>query len=595
MPLDSILYDLKVVPRLLKLLKSLNMLRKKGYVVTDFWYRAYNMNPSKACLIQGDKTYTYQDVEDLSNQWANFLLTKNIEKGSVISLLYSNSPLFVIIWLGITKAGYKVALLNTAVKRKGLIHCLKIVDTKLLVYDPELSQQVDDIIEEIPDIELYKENFNIDLENISKEKIDKKHRENQTVSTPFGYIYTSGTTGLPKAAIVMHVKMIGFGMTLHYMFKIQQKDIIYTCLPLFHSSGGGLAIGVMLYLGGTVAIGKKFSAKNFFEECTKYNATVTQYIGEICRYLLSTPKGEFDKKHKIRIAVGNGLRPEIWDKFQDRFNIREIGEFYGSTEGNSATINYCTKKRDRGFCGRYGPILTKLAGIKIVKFDIVEEKPVRGEDGFCIDCKKGEVGEMLFIINPKQAKSTFHGYENNKEATEKKIIENVFKTGDKYFRTGDLMVQDKYGYFKFIDRIGDTFRWKGENCSTTEVTEIIGNIKGIEEVNVYGIQIPNNLDGRAPTAGIIPVDGDMDNVDLKKLSEVLFEQLPSYAIPIFIRVLPEMEITATMKHQKVQLRNEGIDLTKIKDKMYWLNPESKMYESFGQAEYEAVVQGEVKI
>eukprot|EP00924_Labyrinthula_sp_SR-Ha-C_P008576 snap_masked-scaffold_37-processed-gene-0.21-mRNA-1 protein AED:0.01 eAED:0.01 QI:0/-1/0/1/-1/1/1/0/595 len=595
MSVGNVLFDLKVAPRLLKLKKNFQKFTKDHLIVTDFWYRVYNLNPAKACLIMGDKVYSFQDVEDMSNQFAHYLLEQGLEKGDTIGLFMTNKPEFVVSWLGATKAGYKVAMLNFAIKQKGLTHCLKIVDTKFLIYDEVLQQQVDDIADDISEIKLYKENFAVDLEKFPKDKVDKKHREGEDMTTPFGYIYTSGTTGLPKAAIIMHQKMIAFGMLMKHGFKVDTNDIVYTCLPLFHSAGGGLGVGMMLYIGCTVAIGKKFSASRFFEECTKYKATVTQYIGEICRYLVATPKGDFDTKHNLRIAIGNGLRPEVWDEFQDRFKIPQIGEFYGATEGTSATFNLCTRKEDRGYCGRFGPILTKVIGIKIVKFDVVEEVPIRDSKGHCIECKKGEPGEMLFLINPKDSRTKFGGYGNNKKANEKKVAKDVFVKGDKYFRTGDLMVQDKYGYFKFVDRIGDTFRWKGENCSTTEVTEVMGAIKGIEEVNVYGVQIPNNMDGRAPTAGLTPVDGDMKNIDMENLTKVLFEQLPPYAIPIFIRVLPQMAVTATMKHQKVQLRNEGIDLGKINDEMLWLNPATKAYEPFGEAEYEAVTSGKVKI
>jgi len=219
-------------------------------------------------------------------------------------------------------------------------------------------------------------------------------------------------------------------------------------------------------MGVTIIIKRKFSASSFWADCIKYNATVTQYIGELCRYMLATPKSDLETKHKIRIAMGNGLRPEVWDEFQDRFNIPQICEFYGATEGNGALLNHCVTPEDRGAVGRQGWLLRKIMGTKIVEFDVVEEQPVRGPAGFCVECNVDEAGELLFPIKDNIPSSQFVGYKDNKEATSKKLAFDVFAKGDKYFRTGDLLKRDSRGFIHFVDRIGDTFRWKGENCST---------------------------------------------------------------------------------------------------------------------------------
>jgi len=332
---------------------------------------------------------------------------------------------------------------------------------------------------------------------------------------------------------------------------------------------------------------KKFSARIFMEDCKNHKVTVVQYIGELCRYLLQTPKGNFDQVHKIRVAVGNGLRPEIWDEFQTRFNIPEIGEFYGATEGNGALFNYCTTKEAQGKCGRMGWLLRKISGVKIVKFDVDNEVIIRGPDGYAIECDFDEPGELLMPIKPSDPSTAFAGYED-KSATEKKIARDVFVKGDMYFRTGDLLSLDDGGYFSFRDRIGDTFRWKGENCSTTEVTEIVSTYPGIEDSNVYGVIIPNNQDGRAPMAAITPKDGDIKNIDFKKLAEHVKKNLPSYAVPLFLRITPQIEVTATLKHQKVELRKQGIDLTQVKDPIYWFNSDLGYYEPFTLKEHAKV-------
>jgi len=308
----------------------------------------------------------------------------------------------------------------------------------------------------------------------------------------------------------------------------------------------------------------------FFQDCAKHNVTVVQYIGELCRYLLATPASEWDKKHKVRIAIGNGLRPEIWDAFQTRFNIPEIGEFYGATEGNMALLNHCRSKDAQGACGRQGWVYRKIAKNRFARFDVENETVVRGPDGFCQDCDFGEPGELLFPIIDSDPSTTFAGYEDPK-ATAKKIIRDAFVKGDKYFMTGDLLSIDTKGFIRFVDRIGDTFRWKGENCSTTEVTEVLSGFPGIQEPNVYGVLIPNNQDGRAPMAAITPVDGNLANIDMVKLVSYLKKQLPPYAVPMFLRIMPQMEVTATMKQTKGTLRTEGIDISKVNDPLYYLD------------------------
>jgi fatty-acyl-CoA synthase len=297
--------------------------------------------------------------------------------------------------------------------------------------------------------------------------------------------------------------------------------------------------------------------------------TVVQYIGELCRYLLATPPSEWDRKHKVRIAIGNGLRPEIWDAFQTRFNIPEIGEFYGATEGNAALVNHCRTKDAQGACGRQGLLGQKIMKNRFARFDVENETVIRGKDGFCQDCAIGEPGELLFPIIDSDPSTTFAGYEDPK-ATQKKIIRDAFVKGDKYFMTGDLLNIDAKGFIRFVDRIGDTFRWKGENCSTTEVSEVLSTFPGILEPNVYGVLIPNNQDGRAPCAAITPVDNDIKNIDMAKLIVHLKKHLPSYAVPLFLRIAPQMEMTATLKQTKGSLRTEGVDISKVKDPLFYL-------------------------
>jgi fatty-acyl-CoA synthase len=571
------------------------------------WYDVLKKNPSKKCMLFEDRSVTFAQVESQSNQMSNWLLSKGVKKGDCVALLMENRPEFVIAWLGMTKIGVRVALINTAIKNAGLLHCVKISECKMLFFGTELAESVQAIEGELgaagiqlysagPELTHFCTNAEGELAASSHAAPSPKHREGISMADTFGYIYTSGTTGLPKAAVILHQKMYTFGAGMGRAFQVRESDVIYTCLPLFHSAGGGLGIGIMLWSGCTVVIKKKFSASEWWKDAVKYKVTVAQYIGELCRYLILQKPTPEEKQHQVRICIGNGLRSEIWAEFQERFNVPEIGEFYGSTEGNAALFNHCRTKDARGACGRMGALLKRITGIELVKFDVVEEEPVRGADRFCQRCSPDEAGELLFPIRDNDPSTRFAGY-SDKKATEKKVITDVFVKGDKYFRTGDLLKQDAKGYYHFVDRIGDTFRWKGENCSTTEVQEVLANFPGIEEINVYGVQIPNNMDGRAPTAAITPIDGDIAKIDLGKLAEHAKKNLPSYAVPLFLRMQPQMAVTATLKLQKVELRTSGIEHDKIgqHDKLFWMHPQKKTYVEFTPADLKEISQHKAKL
>jgi fatty-acyl-CoA synthase len=396
-------------------------------------------------------------------------------------------------------------------------------------------------------------------------------------------IYTSGTTGLPKAARISHSKALLGGIASWKSQKLTPNDRTYCCLPLYHSAGGMMAVGAALLSGGSLVIVRRFSAKRFWSDCTQHDVTAFQYIGELCRYLLNSPPHPDERRHQIRCAIGNGLRPEVWEPFQERFQIPRIVEFYGATEGNFALINFSGKV---GAIGQFPGFLRKLVGIELVRFDIESDELVYGADGFCERCDFDEAGELLIKITET---TRFEGYTND-SATEKKVLRNAFEEGDAYFRSGDLLRLDAEGFFFFVDRIGDTFRWKGENVATSEVAEVISAAAGIDEANVYGVEIPGT-DGRAGMAALVAnADFDIDS-----LSRLVEEGLASYARPIFIRLLQQMEITGTFKHRKVDLVREGFDPAKLSDRLFFRDPEKGRYVPLDPGAFERIESGQIRL
>jgi fatty-acyl-CoA synthase len=354
-------------------------------------------------------------------------------------------------------------------------------------------------------------------------------------------------------------------------------------LPLYHSAGGIAALGPPFLAGGSLVIRRKFSVQEFWDDCHRYQPTFFQYIGELCRYLLNAPPSLRERAHQLRAITGNGLRPEIWPAFKERFAIPKIVEFYGATEGNVGLLNYDGKV---GAVGRVPSYMRRLVHTRIVRFDVEHEVPVRGTDGFCTECAAGEVGEAIGKITNEPG--GYEGYTTEHES-QKKILRDVFEKGDAWFSTGDLMKQDEQGYYYFVDRIGDTFRWKGENVATSEVAEALGIVPGIMEANVYGVAVPQ-MEGRAGMAAIVA----RPDFDVRALAEKLKGSLPGYARPIFLRLQPEIEITGTFKQRKVDLVKDGFDPARIVVPLYWLNPSTDRYEPLNATAYGDINNGRVK-
>jgi acyl-CoA synthetase (AMP-forming)/AMP-acid ligase II len=569
----------------------------------------------RAMFISADdgRVLTFQDVEDLSNRVANWAVSEGLQVGDVVTVMLDNRPEYLPVWLGLAKVRVVGTLINTNTKGKPLVHAITVAGSKRAIIGTEHAEAIGAVIDElraggvakvlsygvgspagmaVPDF--CDASFDDILQSTSPAPVDKKVWSAVNASEPCCFIYTSGTTGLPKACKISHVRMLNYAILMK-LFEVKPGDVVYgSGLPLYHTAAN-LGSMAAVTMGCTLIVRAKFSASRHFEDCAKYKASAMQYIGELCRYLLQSPASPSEKQHNVRIAIGNGLRPEIWNEFQRRFSIPEIGEFYGATEGNAATFNHCVNYEGQGAIGRAGTLFLKARPMNIVKFDIENEEPIRNSQGFCIECDHNEPGELIAPIRKIQTASgevdDFEGY-TNKEATEKKVLRDVFSKGDSFFRTGDLIRRDSKGYFYFVDRIGDTFRWKGENVSTMEVSEVLSAYPGIVDANVYGVSVPGK-DGRACMVAATLEEGAQ--LDPSKFATYCRANLPGYSIPVFIRFITDINLTGTFKHQKVEYRNEGCDPAKVKDDMWWYSAASATFEKYGAEQYAGIAAGTSKL
>ena len=548
-------------------------------------------------LLSDRECLTYLELAQRSNQYARWALQQELAKGDVVCLLMTNRPEYFAVWLGITSVGGVVALLNTNLVGSSLAHCINIVRPKHLIVAGELVDSLTTALPSLKDSPIVWTHgtghalfhrIDINLRQQSGAALRKDERQSLTVEDRALYIFTSGTTGLPKAANVSHARVLQWTHWFAGMMDAQSTDRMYTCLPMYHSVGGVLATGATLVAGGSVVIREKFSAVQFWSDVTRWDCTIFQYIGELCRYLLHADSSSDATGHRIRMACGNGLSPDVWDEFTDRFRIPRILEFYASTEGGISLFNVEGK---RGSIGHIPAYLAHRFSPALVLFDVDKGEPIRNEHGFCMRCAPNEVGEAIgkVVDDPSNVGSRFEGY-TNKQASDEKILRNVFEQGDAWVRTGDLMRKDEKGFFYFVDRIGDTFRWKGENVATSEVSRAIGTFPGVTHANVYGVAIPNT-EGRAGMAALVT----KHEIDLSAFRKHLQSHLPSYACPLFLRIRDDVEVTGTFKYSKTELVREAYDPVLITDVIYFDNPESQSFIRLDKALYDRIQVGQIRL
>jgi fatty-acyl-CoA synthase len=551
----------------------------------------------RPALLCDREHFSYRTLAERSNRYARWALRQGLAKGDTICLLMPNRPEYLAVWLGVTRVGGIAALLNTNLVGPSLAHCINIVRPKHLVVAAELVRELETAqpyLSVNPKVWVHGQStvdfarLDTEIELLPGDALTKSERRALTIEDRALYIYTSGTTGMPKAANVNHYRIMLASLGFAGVMNTSAADRMYDCLPMYHTTGGLVAIGSLLVKGGSVAIREKFSAREFWDDVMRYDCTIMQYIGELCRYLINTPRRPHETKHRLRLACGNGLRPDVWNEFKERFRIPQIIEFYAATEGNVLMFNFEGKP---GAIGRLPSYIARRFPTALVRFDVEKEQPMRDAQGFCIRCKANEVGEAIgrIVYDPERPGGRFEGYAH-KDEDEKKILRDVFERGDAWFRTGDLMRQDKQGYFYFVDRIGDTFRWKGENVSTTEVAECINRFHGINDVNVYGVQIPGH-DGRAGMAAVVCTNG----CDLQGLRAHLVAHLPDYARPLFLRIGSDIEVTSTFKQKKIDLARQSFDPGQVKDPIYFNDAQSRAFVPLDKPLYERIVTGKVRL
>ena len=547
---------------------------------------------SRPAMTFEGRTVNYGELDAIANRYAHWALELNLRRGQTVALFMPNRIEYFAVWYGLSKAGVVTALINNQLAGPPLAHCLSLSGAQQVIVDADTAPVLEGVLpllDRPPQQWVLgpayrgQHDLRLALKSCSQSPPDRNLRADMTAGDTALLIFTSGTTGMPKAARVTHMRaqlyMRGFAGATGAL----PSDRIYITLPLYHATGGLCATGAAFLNGASVLLKRRFSASQFWGDVAAEGCTMFVYIGELCRYLINHEPDPDEMRHKLRLAFGNGLRPDIWPQMKARFRIPEILEFYGATEGNVSLFNF---DGHEGALGRVPRWLRWRFNARVIQFDIESETVIRGPDGFCIECGSAEVGECVGEIGVPRGEYT--GY-LDRTASDEKVLRNVFAKGDSWFATGDLMRRDCDGYLYFVDRVGDTFRWKGENVSTTEVAERLQAARGIEQATVYGVPVAG-AEGRAGMAALV-VNGAFD---VKALGEHVAGELPTYAQLLFLRVLPAMDTTGTFKVRKMDLAAEGYDPAKIKGPLYYFNPK-RGYVRLTKATYEKFVAGLMKI
>lgn len=578
---------LSVLAQLPGLASAQKQLKPRPVTEKDCFARQVERNAerfgARTAIVFEGRSITWAQFNGLANRYANCLKARGVQRGDVVSLLMENRIEFLAAMTALNKLGTITGLINTNLRERPLAHCINTTDSKACIFGEELTEALAGVkgelrLEEgsdylyVPDAGAPAPNWAVDLAKESESAAANNLPD--SLETRLGdrvaYLFTSGTTGLPKASIWSNRRFIVSGaMSHHAGLKCSEKDRLYLCLPLYHGTGLVIGAGAAISSGASMFLRRKFSASNFLREVREHKTNCLVYIGELCRYLVNTPAQPDDRRNPLKKVIGNGLRPDVWMEFKNRFGIRRICEFYGASEGNVAFANLLNRDRTIG---------TTSAEIALVRYDTDADEIVRNDQGRCIPVATGQPGLLLGKISEE---AVFEGY-TNPEATEQKILRNALEDGDAWFNTGDLIREVDVGFtaglphYQFVDRVGDTFRWKSENVSTTEVGDIVSGHRQVHLCNVYGVEIAN-ADGRAGMAALVLEPG-AGSLDLNDLSVYVNRELPAYARPVFLRLQTDIDVTGTFKMIKGDLKKQGYDLEAVTDPLYVMKPGRDAYE-----------------
>ncbi len=577
-------------PRLLAIRSALSSnpgaLRTMGFVCREHAERI----PDHTALRFEKEVVSFGAYNEGVNRYANLLRSRGVQKGDVVNIMMENSPDFLMAQGACAKLGAVAALINHHLEGEALVHVhgcsgaeIALADRASLQVLGPLSGQLAaiEIHGDVPDPHPGGSHFRPLREELEDASTGEPKIPDVSLGDVFLFIYTSGTTGFPKPAIVRHLRFTAGGRSLAMLHEVTPADCAYAPIPLYHGWANFVGFSPAFHTGACFASRRKFSASEFLADARRHEATIFAFVGELCRYLMRTPPTDADRDHSIRLATGTGLRPDIWVDFQKRFGIPKIMDTYGQTEGNVSLQN----RRGRvGSVGRCAPDTHDQ--LRLARYDAEKGELVRGLDGMLVECPVGTPGELLSRIS-KSSAMPFDGYANPAD-NEAKMIRDCFEKGDLYLRTGDLLRRDRASYYYFMDRIGDTFRWKGENVATLEVEHLLNSAPGVHETGVYGVLVPG-ADGRAGMALVVPEDGA--SFDPQAFLSHAKKNLPVYARPLFIRVASGMDVTGNFKNRKLRLQTEGFDPTGIEDPLFFRDDDAERFVPLDQALYSEIVAG----
>jgi acyl-CoA synthetase (AMP-forming)/AMP-acid ligase II len=533
----------------------------------------------------------------------------SINSRQIVAMDFTNKPDFIWIWFGLWALGAIPAFINYNLEGAQLVHCVKVSTAELFLVDEEVAHVLDNVdtrtaIEEADgerkkcSIVVFDANTAAVVATWRGERPPDEMRSRALLSDCAILIYTSGTTGMPKPAIVSFQKILLSADFVPRWMGMTSADRFYSSMPLYHSSASVLGVNTVLNAGATMILGHKFSISRTLAELRESRTTIFQYVGETCRYLLTAPPSLEDKNHSVRIAFGNGLRPDVWRAFKSRFCIDTIAEFYATTEGNLASWHLQKGEYGIGAIGRNGILTSAFLGkdVKIIKLDYDTEAPLRdSKTNFCVQVQPNEPGELIWRLDPNNTKAQYQGYFGNESASNEKILRNVFVKGDAWFRTGDLQRRNSDGLWYFMDRLGDTFRWKSENVATADVAAVVGTNPSVEEAAVYGVCLPGH-EGKAGCAAIVLKDGHCAQQFAASFEQTV-KGLPRYARPVFVRIVKSLEKTGNNKIIKRALQEAGVDLgpnSQLRD-VWWCPRPSHGYIPFEKKDWNSLGAGNVKL